>query len=348
MAQAWSPSAASQRRRPSCLPPPPLLARPAHSHGLSHASQHQEQRSGSVPGARTAQPSRLGHQPPGSLPPGLQQACSGSRPVPAPREPPLRPGEATGAPARQPRLHPLASGRAAQPPPAGGTAHPPGQAGAPAGGSRRAMAPGAASEAAAALARLARLLAALLLLACAAGPPGGAAQQLTDGQLAVVEQQCPVSVRYAITLGEPEGNGTSAQVPIFVATMTLENNANVSRLGSSSCQGGAGGCRDGGSGSGRAGAPLPSFLSRPHSFFPAVRPATGLVHASAAAACPQLCSIQGLPQLLPLRLGAHPTAACTRPSCRPRLTAALAHPSPNCCSTPLRSGASAGASLTSQ
>lgn len=113
------------------------------------------------------------------------------------------------------------------------------------------MAPGAASEAAAArlppaLARPGRLLATLLLLACAAGPPGGAAQQLTDGQLAVVEQQCPVSVRYAITLGEPEGNGTSAQVPIFVATMTLENNANVSGSGNSGC------CCGGASGSGAA------------------------------------------------------------------------------------------------
>ncbi len=98
------------------------------------------------------------------------------------------------------------------------------------------MAAAAASEAAAAagrhpaaLARPARLLAILLLLACAAGPPGGAAQQLTDGQLAVVEQQCPVSLQYAVSFGQSDENSTSIpQVPIFVAGLTLQNNANVS------------------------------------------------------------------------------------------------------------------------
>ena len=80
-----------------------------------------------------------------------------------------------------------------------------------------------------ALARLALLPAALLLLALLAGAPGAAAQQLADGQVQQVQQQCPVSLRYAVTLGQPPANGSSTpQVPIFVAVLTLQNNENVS------------------------------------------------------------------------------------------------------------------------
>lgn len=74
---------------------------------------------------------------------------------------------------------------------------------------------------------------ALALLACAlivsAHWPAAAAQPLSEGQLAQVAEQCPVSVRYAVSLGDPRGGvGAAPSVPIFVAVVTLQNNANVS------------------------------------------------------------------------------------------------------------------------
>lgn len=77
------------------------------------------------------------------------------------------------------------------------------------------------------------LAAALLPRSAAQSLPAAqdpAAQDGADAQLAARAPpgQCPVSMRYAVSLGTPQRNGGTPQVPIFVAVMTLQNNVNVS------------------------------------------------------------------------------------------------------------------------
>lgn len=65
----------------------------------------------------------------------------------------------------------------------------------------------------------------LLALAAHAARPV-AAQPPSQQQLDELSAQCPVSVRYEMSLGQ--GQAAAPQVPIFVASVTLQNNANVS------------------------------------------------------------------------------------------------------------------------
>ena len=80
---------------------------------------------------------------------------------------------------------------------------------------QRSKAAGAAAAAAAFL---------LLVLAAHAASPA-AAQPPSQQQLDGLSAQCPVSVRYEMSLGQ--GQAAAPQVPIFVASLTLQNNENV-------------------------------------------------------------------------------------------------------------------------
>jgi hypothetical protein len=73
------------------------------------------------------------------------------------------------------------------------------------------------------------VLAALLLPLLAAAQPAATPQQqapLPDDQQAAAAAQCPFSVRYEVSLSQ--GQSASPNVPIFVASMALQNNENVS------------------------------------------------------------------------------------------------------------------------
>lgn len=75
------------------------------------------------------------------------------------------------------------------------------------------------------------LAAALLALALLLAAQPAGAQQLSELQLADVAQSCPVSLRYAVSLGDGrDAKGPAATVPtvpIFVAVVTLQNHENV-------------------------------------------------------------------------------------------------------------------------
>jgi hypothetical protein len=64
----------------------------------------------------------------------------------------------------------------------------------------------------------------LLMLAAHAANPA-AAQPPSQQQLDELSAQCPVSVRYEMSLGQ--GQAAAPQVPIFVASVTLQNSENV-------------------------------------------------------------------------------------------------------------------------
>lgn len=78
-------------------------------------------------------------------------------------------------------------------------------------------------------AALLQALVALLLPLLAASQPAAPQQQpqaLSGDQQAAVAAQCPFSVRYEVSLSQ--GQSASPNVPIFVASMALQNNENVS------------------------------------------------------------------------------------------------------------------------
>ncbi|KAI3430798.1 hypothetical protein D9Q98_009210 [Chlorella vulgaris] len=65
-----------------------------------------------------------------------------------------------------------------------------------------------------------------LLLCAAACRPACAQQQAAEQQADVAAAQCAFSVRYEVSLGQ--GQTTTPSVPIFVASLGLQNNQNVS------------------------------------------------------------------------------------------------------------------------
>lgn len=89
----------------------------------------------------------------------------------------------------------------------------------------------AASEAAACSAALTLALPLLLfLLLCASQLAAAQQQQAQQVQPQQdVAAQCPLAVRYEVSLGQ--GQSATPQVPIFLASLGLQNNANVSACG---------------------------------------------------------------------------------------------------------------------